>query len=313
MGNTENKSNESPESTRSSSSSQRSSFSSLSAPEDEEQIHEEEQEEVVEQEQEILLIQGNQEEENEEEEGRNPHHHHQQQQDKDKEDKVVVDDDDDNKDVIAVLLCNQCKSPLCSVDDILAHRASDAWMAQVYAYELDLFNDCGPLWCYSATNPAARRFDIIRCHPSTAMFLRGPWSREHSFFLGHEWCYSSCGICGRFLGWGFRPVQTSASSSGPRTPGSVERERMSEEEEEKEEKEEKKGEEEEEEGEEEEQREEEEEDDEEEEGVMIAPESIMFVGLILTHCVGDEKYPRNTYEMLQGYRQAAQQMSVTKA
>ncbi|KAH9586367.1 hypothetical protein LSM04_008180 [Trypanosoma melophagium] len=286
MGNTENRTTEAPPSAATSSEQQQ-----------EQAIHEEEEEEEQQQQRE-------QEEEQDQDQ-------EDQQEKQEERNNSNVKDDIDIHDVVSVLRCGACKYPLCLVNDILAHRAHDAWMAHVYAYELDLFTDNTPLWCYSATNPAARRFDIIRCKSSYAMRLRGPWSREHSFFIGHEWCYCSCRNCNHFLGWGFRLVQSSNSNSnnsnnknssnnnsrassytsilGEDGRGETVEEEENEKEHEANDKEE------------EEETEEEEEKEEKEEkcGLMIEPEGVLFVGLILTHCVGDEKFPRQIYETLQ--------------
>ncbi|RNF23943.1 uncharacterized protein Tco025E_02680 [Trypanosoma conorhini] len=111
---------------------------------------------------------------------------------------------------VPALLCRYCRMPISQYGEILPHRAADAWASQVYAYELELFDDKPPLWCYSATNPSAQRFDVVRCDAAIAFqrrFLRlcGAWSAEHTFFVGHEWRCAVCKTCNNFLGWGFRP------------------------------------------------------------------------------------------------------------
>ncbi|CCD12998.1 unnamed protein product, partial [Trypanosoma congolense IL3000] len=122
----------------------------------------------------------------------------------------IVNDDSNEKveSVISVLLCERCKVPITSYDDILTERESSAWAEQVYAYELELFADKPPLWCYSATNPSDRRFDLLRCSAAAVtthrtVKLSGPWSNKHSFFVGYQWAFAACAICGNFLGWGF--------------------------------------------------------------------------------------------------------------
>ncbi|KEG09634.1 hypothetical protein DQ04_04911030 [Trypanosoma grayi] len=92
------------------------------------------------------------------------------------------------EEVLSVLLCMQCRAPICRYEDIFSNRATDVWAAQVYAYELDLFDDKPPLWCCSATNPSARRFDLVR----NGMGEYAAWC--DSAWQGHStpvWCRCS--------------------------------------------------------------------------------------------------------------------------
>ncbi|AIN95974.1 hypothetical protein LPMP_090580 [Leishmania panamensis] len=70
-------------------------------------------------------------------------------------------------DTIAALLCDNCRCPIGSLWDVLpAEAAVPAWREQVYSYELDLFADGSPpIQAYSATNPNAHRFDLLRLTP----------------------------------------------------------------------------------------------------------------------------------------------------
>ncbi|CCW62189.1 unnamed protein product [Phytomonas sp. EM1] len=148
-----------------------------------------------------------------------------------------------NDEEIDVLLCADCRFPLASVDEILHEYAEKAWRKHVFAYELDLFGNDRPIWTYSATNPNANRFDVVRVQPEVTIRelaredlekacaqgsgismpppltdpeeeLRGlrkvstfdfygPYSAEHSFFTGYEWCFCNCLNCLNFVGWGF--------------------------------------------------------------------------------------------------------------
>lgn len=127
-----------------------------------------------------------------------------------------------SEDLISVLLCGTCRAPITDHNNILGCREESVWAQQAFAYEVDLFADCPPLWCYSATNPQGRRFDIIRCTATAVnryrtVTLSGPWSGEHSFFVGHKWCYASCNTCSSFLGWAFCRASEALSFSGGST------------------------------------------------------------------------------------------------
>ncbi|RNF09352.1 hypothetical protein TraAM80_02226 [Trypanosoma rangeli] len=154
---------------------------------------------------------------------------------------------------VPVLLCTYCRMPIAQYGEILSHRATDAWASQVYTYELELFDDNPPLWCYSATNPSAHRFDLVRCDAAIALGhrriqLTGAWSAEHTFFLGHEWRYAVCKNCNSFLGWGFRPsLQPSNDVEDAAAAPAADAE--------------------------------------------ATDEGLSFVGIILTRCTGHEKYP----------------------
>lgn len=126
--------------------------------------------------------------------------------------------EEEEEEATPALLCAHCRTSLAGFDEILSHRTTDAWAAHVYAYELDIFSNKPPFWCYSATNPQERRFDLVRCDVAIAarrkrVELRGLWSSEHTFFVGHEWCYAMCGACNAFLGWGFRRVAAEADTT----------------------------------------------------------------------------------------------------
>lgn len=115
------------------------------------------------------------------------------------------------EETIEVLLCDVCRGPVASSRDILASRDEHASKEQVYSYELDLFENEQPVWAYSATNPAANRFDLVRVAPvlvpgtqlTSLVKCHCPYSDEQSFFKGYDWCSCCCRMCGYFLGWGF--------------------------------------------------------------------------------------------------------------
>lgn len=153
---------------------------------------------------------------------------------------------------VAVLLCDGCRCPIGSIWDVLpAEETAPAWKRHVYSYELDLFNNgTAPVQAYSATNPSARRFDLLRlapqvmvrrpaatAAPSTSPTAAPPaasttvlapafvecdtavYSTEHSFFTGYAWCFAHCGNCGAFLGWGFAAESRLRAAQRPTQEG----------------------------------------------------------------------------------------------
>jgi hypothetical protein len=123
---------------------------------------------------------------------------------------------------IACLLCGVCRWPLIAKSDIIIDRA-EVWATSVYSYELELLGE--NTWVYSATNPAANRFDVLRCGASAGTAIaheKRRFSGEHTWFPGYEWSMASCCSCGEHLGWAFslqRGMQqeahpTEASNSG---------------------------------------------------------------------------------------------------
>ncbi|EKG02463.1 hypothetical protein TCSYLVIO_006509 [Trypanosoma cruzi] len=160
---------------------------------------------------------------------------------------------------VPALICMRCYMPIAQYDEILPHRATDAWASQVYTYELDLFENKPPLWCYSATNPSTHRFDLVRCDAVIALrrhllSFYGQWSAEHSFFVGHEWCCVACRACQNFLGWGFRRTLN--------VPRDTENETL----------------------------------ETEEDAEVPVDNNLSFVGIILTRCVGNDKFPLSQFE-----------------
>ncbi|KAH8605041.1 hypothetical protein ERJ75_001661200 [Trypanosoma vivax] len=198
--------------------------------------------------------------------------------------RAEADGAETNTDKIAVLLCGECRGPIAHYNEILGCRSDHVWAAQVFPYELDLFADHPSLWCYSATNPAQKRFDFLRCAPATVtksrtVVLKGPWSVEHSFFVGYEWCFANCGVCSGFVGWGFRkmmdgPVSGSAtcdsddagkSCNSTTDTNIVDTESR---------------------------------DTVDESGTSAREDDVSFICIIITRCVGRHDYPLSEYEAL---------------
>ena len=81
---------------------------------------------------------------------------------------------------VPALCCAACGSVIVTRDELLVDRAETPPSA-VYAYELDLLDK--DLWAYSATNPEATRYDIIRTKPSKAVITYRSPTPEHSWFV----------------------------------------------------------------------------------------------------------------------------------
>eukprot|EP00760_Papus_ankaliazontas_P034809 PhM_4_TR7501/c0_g1_i1/m.86522 len=109
---------------------------------------------------------------------------------------------------VDVLICSTCQNFMCTFNDIICDRAA-TWDEQVYAYEMDIETDKNSAlsaWCYSATNPSARRFDVVRVkleESSLPLQLTGKPSAEHSWFPPYKWRMCQCASCHTHMGWGF--------------------------------------------------------------------------------------------------------------
>uniref|UniRef100_A0A7S3Z5K1 CULT domain-containing protein n=2 Tax=Lotharella globosa TaxID=91324 RepID=A0A7S3Z5K1_9EUKA len=106
------------------------------------------------------------------------------------------------------LACEVCSFPIVSPRNFITERVG-TWGKAVYAYELDVLGV--EAWCYSATNPTANRFDVIRTNPSvasSAVRISHRPTTEHTWFPGFAWQMASCAACDSHLGWGFSPAAT---------------------------------------------------------------------------------------------------------
>ena len=89
-----------------------------------------------------------------------------------------------------VLACQRCRFPIASRAELIIERSTGLLDSAVFAYELDVLGS--PHWCYSATNPGAARFDVVRVSLTTdeddalatsAIRLgAASFSGEHSWF-----------------------------------------------------------------------------------------------------------------------------------
>ena len=99
------------------------------------------------------------------------------------------------------LVCSRCSAVIAHRSEVLSEKAVIMQEA-VFCYELDM---CGKedVWCYSATNPGANRFDVVRVDaqslsPGGDTCLSGvtlSWklTTEHSWFPPYGWKMCSCG------------------------------------------------------------------------------------------------------------------------
>lgn len=109
------------------------------------------------------------------------------------------------------LVCASCGATICFAADVLAERAVVLKEA-VFCYDLDV---CGreDACVYSATNPGANRFDVVRVDAQrlapagdtalAAVAVAGDLATAHSWFPPYGWRMASCGTCAAHLGWAF--------------------------------------------------------------------------------------------------------------
>eukprot|EP00041_Stephanoeca_diplocostata_P030631 m.933048 g.933048 ORF g.933048 m.933048 type:complete len:359 (-) comp23795_c0_seq14:39-1115(-) len=118
---------------------------------------------------------------------------------------------------LSFFVCQQCRYPIVSESEILFDKA-EIFTDQVYSYEMEVLVD-KTAWCYSATNPGAHRFDVLRIKkpPHGRVSFDGLPTLEHTWFPGHKWVYCQCGACGQHLGWGYCAKGTTeeAGAAGP--------------------------------------------------------------------------------------------------
>ena len=81
---------------------------------------------------------------------------------------------------VPALCCAVCGSAIVTRDELLLDRAETPRSA-VYAYELDVLEE--EVWAYSATNPQAARYDVIRTKPAKSVIAYGDPTLEHSWFV----------------------------------------------------------------------------------------------------------------------------------
>ena len=115
------------------------------------------------------------------------------------------------------LLCDYCGSILCRKEDIISEKAA-VWGDQVYTYDLEIFEgEETPV--YSATNPSANRFDVVRVKPDVVgmslISCTPAYFPDHSWFPPYEWSMASCAGCGKHMGWGFALRNASEASPSP--------------------------------------------------------------------------------------------------
>jgi hypothetical protein len=125
----------------------------------------------------------------------------------DEEEKEQKEEEEENDDV-DVMACDNCHFPVFTRNQVLTEKAPID-EAAVYGYELDVLDVEAP--CYSATNPTAARFDVVRVGGAAQGVRRGvehPATTEASWFSGFMWQMASCRACGVHLGWSFSQAHT---------------------------------------------------------------------------------------------------------
>jgi len=89
--------------------------------------------------------------------------------------------------------------PLARREDLLLDRVPILSSA-CFSYELEILGET--ILAYSATNPSAIRFDVIRIAANPCVVVHGEPSNEHSWFISMNWKMISC-VCGYHIGWAF--------------------------------------------------------------------------------------------------------------
>jgi len=111
------------------------------------------------------------------------------------------------------LSCEMCTYPIIEAGEFILERA-EIWSKAVYAYQLEVLNK--EAWCYSATNPNANRFDVIRTKPSIidrTVNVSGRPTIQHTWFPNYAWQMTSCAACDAHLGWAFSPASVQQTES----------------------------------------------------------------------------------------------------
>ena len=116
---------------------------------------------------------------------------------------------------IICLACSHCEFPIAPVSKVLVDKFP-CWDAEVYSYPLEIL-ELDDVWCYSATNPSKRRFDVVRVlgdSPGVCSFSPNSLTLHHTWFPGYAWNMASCVSCSTHLGWGFVNAESHPSLLG---------------------------------------------------------------------------------------------------
>lgn len=95
---------------------------------------------------------------------------------------VMAEDDE-----LSFFVCQQCRYPIVNDSEIFYDR-TEIYTDQVYSYEMEVLVDKSA-WCYSATNPGAHRFDVLRVKKplNARVTFDGEPTLEHTWFPGHRY------------------------------------------------------------------------------------------------------------------------------
>lgn len=107
------------------------------------------------------------------------------------------------------LVCACCSVAIAGSEHLLEDPIAYLPEASFF-YDLEVLSK--NLKCYSATNPASDRFDVIRCRKDVDFVVHSSkYTAAHSWFPGFAWTACVCEVCGNFLGWRFRSSVESTS------------------------------------------------------------------------------------------------------
>jgi hypothetical protein len=105
---------------------------------------------------------------------------------------------------VVTLSCSFCNYPVAASEEVMMEKFQ-CWEQEVYAYPLAMLEQ-DEIWCYSATNPSKKRFDVVRVKANPGIATVGSPTLLHTWFPAFAWNMASCVSCGAHLGWGFYPT-----------------------------------------------------------------------------------------------------------
>ncbi|MDP2438343.1 MAG: hypothetical protein Q8P67_21565 [archaeon] len=110
---------------------------------------------------------------------------------------------DELEDKVTTLACSECNFPVACAEQVFVDKFP-CWEAEVYSYPLEILG-LDEVWCYSATNPSKRRFDVVRVTGASPGVCSAPDppTLHHTWFPGFGWSMASCVSCSAHLGWAF--------------------------------------------------------------------------------------------------------------
>jgi hypothetical protein len=108
------------------------------------------------------------------------------------------------------LVCASCGLCIAGSDHML-EESIEYFAEAAFSYDFEVLNT--NVKCYSATNPATERFDVIRFRSDVDFVVySSKYTATHSWFSGFAWTACSCQGCGDFLGWRFQSTDDTTNT-----------------------------------------------------------------------------------------------------